>query len=565
MSKKLEEYSREELIEAVRQLKKRKKFGLVWEDKPEKVVQSCQENLPVLDEVKDKAIDITDGPTHLIIEGDNYHSLSALNYTHAGKIDLIYIDPPYNTGNKDFIYNDSYVDKEDTFRHSKWLSFMSKRLALAKSLLCDTGLIFISIDDAEQANLKLLCDQIFGSENFVTNVTVYSNPRGRQSSVNIAQTHEYVLIYQKSSASKINGDRLTDEQKREYSKVDNGRPYREIGLRKRGSDSRREDTPNLYFPIYFNSSTGHISLDSSGGDIELLPRLSDGSDGRWRWGREKVIKDADQLIVRPVNAKNGSSYDIFQKDYLTDDKRRKVKSLWDEKDINYDRAAEEIRALFTDKVFDYAKPLYLLKKIINMAAPEDGIVLDFMAGSGTTGQAVIELNKEDSCSRKFILCTNNENRIAEDITYQRIKRVIKGHGKVDAVPTNARYFKTEFVSKEKTDDQTRLALVDRCTDMIRIRENTFKQIVDEPKFKLFGDSDHYSAIIFDPQRIPEFIKKIEDNDKTKPVSLYIFSYSNYAYDEDIPETELDYSTCPIPESVLEVYKRIFEVEDHLNA
>ncbi len=168
MAKKLHDYTKEELIELVHSLKKAKKFGLVWEDKPEQVAIDCQTKLPVLQEVADRAITKADDqPTNLIIEGDNYHSLSTLNYTHAGKIDVIYIDPPYNTGNKDFIYNDHYVDKEDAFKHSKWLSFMSKRLKLAKQLLTDTGLVFISIDDSEQAHLKLLCDDIFGEVNFV--------------------------------------------------------------------------------------------------------------------------------------------------------------------------------------------------------------------------------------------------------------------------------------------------------------------------------------------------------------------------------------------------------------
>lgn len=170
MSKPLQEYSKDELIALVKSLKKTKKFGLVWEDKPERVVLDCETKLPVLTEADERVIaKAEDQPTNLIIEGDNYHSLSVLNYTHASKIDFIYIDPPYNTGNKDFVYNDSFVDKEDGYRHSKWLSFMEKRLRLAKSLLTDTGVLFISIDDNEYAHLKLLCDDIFGEENFLQN------------------------------------------------------------------------------------------------------------------------------------------------------------------------------------------------------------------------------------------------------------------------------------------------------------------------------------------------------------------------------------------------------------
>ena len=177
MGRRLEEYTHEELIEYIKTLKKQKRFGLVWEDKPENVVRECETKLPVVKEVEEKAIENASGePTNIIIEGDNYHALSVLNYTHAGKIDVIYIDPPYNTGNKDFIYNDCYVDKEDTFRHSKWLSFMEKRLRLAKNLLADDGVIFISIDDNEQANLKLLCDSVFGDNNLLF-YSIKSNQR----------------------------------------------------------------------------------------------------------------------------------------------------------------------------------------------------------------------------------------------------------------------------------------------------------------------------------------------------------------------------------------------------
>jgi adenine-specific DNA-methyltransferase len=165
MPKTLEDYTKEELIDIIKGLKRRKKFGLVWEDKPEEIVSLCEANLPVVEQIPKLAIEkLKDAPTSIIIEGDNYHSLSALNYTHSGKVDVIYIDPPYNTGNKDFLYNDHYVDSEDTFRHSKWLSFMSERLRLAKELLANDGVIFISIDDNEHSYLRVLCNQIFGEE-----------------------------------------------------------------------------------------------------------------------------------------------------------------------------------------------------------------------------------------------------------------------------------------------------------------------------------------------------------------------------------------------------------------
>ncbi|MCX8179110.1 MAG: site-specific DNA-methyltransferase, partial [Candidatus Aenigmarchaeota archaeon] len=188
-----ENWTKEELIEEIKRLKKRKKYGLIWEDKPEEVVELCKKKLPVLKEVKSKEI-ITDKnkPVNLLIEGDNYHALSVLNYTHAGKIDVIYIDPPYNTGNKDFIFNDHYVDKEDAYRHSKWLSFMERRLKLAKNLLKDTGVIFISIDDNEVAQLKILMDDsdLFGAHNFIAILPRKSGVAPRIDAKHISLEHD---------------------------------------------------------------------------------------------------------------------------------------------------------------------------------------------------------------------------------------------------------------------------------------------------------------------------------------------------------------------------------------
>jgi len=199
---KYENYSKEELLNIIEKQEKElkiKKYGLVWdsEREPEQVVLDCENNLPILKRIKSKEIKTDNSEDNIIIEGDNYHALTVLNYTHLGKIDVIYIDPPYNTGNKDFIYNDKYVDKEDGYRHSKWLNFMEKRFNLAANLLKKTGVIFISIDDNEESQLKLLCDKVFGENNFISKILIQSNPRGSQSSTHFATTHEYVLVYAK--------------------------------------------------------------------------------------------------------------------------------------------------------------------------------------------------------------------------------------------------------------------------------------------------------------------------------------------------------------------------------
>jgi len=215
--------------------------------------------------------------------------------------------------------------------------------------------------------------------------------------------------------------------------------------------------------------------------------------------------------------------------------------------------------------FDNPKPLYIAQYLIESIHKEGCTVLDFFAGSGTTGHAVLALNSTNKCQRKFILCTNNENSIAEDITYLRIKKIIEGYGSTQGIPANIRYFKTDFVDKQKSTDGTRAALVARCADMIRIRENCFDQIVDEKSHKFYANADKFVAVIFDPFSLGSVWKELEAaNTSSLPVSLYVFSYSQYAYEDEIPETHLEYKSIPIPESILEVYQRIFRKQENGN-
>lgn len=537
MSKPLQEYSKDELIALVKSLKRTKKFGLVWEDKPERVVLDCETKLPVLTEADERVIaKAEDQPTNLIIEGDNYHSLSVLNYTHASKIDFIYIDPPYNTGNKDFVYNDSFVDKEDGYRHSKWLSFMEKRLRLAKSLLTDTGVLFISIDDNEYAHLKLLCDDIFGEENFLQNF-MWLHGKGKKDRWS-RTLQQYVLCYAKSKEA-VPQWSVQNSASYSFQNPDND----PRGGWFSGSVSFSETRSNKKHKNFF-------SIKSPSG-IEWTRQ----------WQRSK--KEMDELLSQnkiffglAPNFDAVPRVKIFPGDVSEQIPQNIIDGVGTTRD-----AQKMLDDMFDGKVFDYPKPVGLIKHILTFASSKDSVILDFFAGSGTTGHAVLDINKEDGGNRHFILCTNNENDIAENVTYSRINRVIKGYGKEQGIPANVRYFKTDFVNKQKTNDQTRLAIVDRCTDMIRIRENTFTEVLNEADFKLFKDANHYTAIIFDPLKIPEFIRRIEEIDTTKPVNLYNFSYSSYAHDQDIPETVLDFTTCSIPESVLEVYQRIFKTEN----
>lgn len=390
---------------------------------------------------------------NIYVEGDNLEVLKLLQETYLGKIKVIYIDPPYNTG-KDFVYHDKFSSRIDVYKgissdydeignrlyinstangryHTDWLNMMYSRLNIARTFLADDGFIFISIDDNEQANLKKLCDEIFGSCNFVGQIIPIMNPRGSQSSAGIAVNHEYLLVYQKSSLAKLNGLSLNDKQKAEYNKSDSIGLYREIGLRKRGADSRREDSPTLFYPIYYNPDTNEIFLENKKGTLSIIPKLSDGSEGRWRWSKKKVLENKDKLLVRIVKKSSGEEeFDIFEKDYLTIQKRRKVTSLWNEKSMNNEFGTELIKKLFDGKVvFEYTKPIDLMKKILDIASNKNAIVMDFFSGAASMAQAVFESNADNNWDQRFIMIQipqeikteDNENLKITDIGSRRIK------------------------------------------------------------------------------------------------------------------------------------------------
>jgi adenine-specific DNA-methyltransferase len=437
------------------------RFGLNWAGKAEAIRSLQIPSHGTLVPLKDQSVNF-DESENMIIEGDNLEVLKLLQKSYHGKIKMIYIDPPYNTGG-DFIYPDNFKEGLDTYLrysgqateqgfkvstnsenggryHSNWLNMMYPRLFMAKNLLRDDGAIFVSIDDNEIHNLKAMMNEIFGEENFVSQITVLSNPRGRQSDKFVATSHEYVLIYARNSGHfSAGGSELTDKQLADYKHTDeNGKPYRLLGLRQRGAASLREDRPQMYFPIYVNPDDLSISLTKQNkNDQEVLPKKSTGEDGRWSWGKEKVQKDIHLLEARLISGRN--EFDIFVRDALhngddEEEKTSKLKSVWLEKEINYQNAKTEIKELFGESVMDYPKPTYLIKRIIDLANLEDGICMDFFAGSGTTAHSIISRNFESGGKRKYILIQLPE-KISEDtiaykagfraiseITRERVKR-----------------------------------------------------------------------------------------------------------------------------------------------
>ena len=548
--KKLEDYSKEELISIIKSIKKQKKFGLVWEDKPEKVATDCKEKLPVLNEDASKAISKAPGqPTNIIIEGDNYHSLSALNYTHAGKIDIIYIDPPYNTGKKDFTYNDKYVDEEDTYRHSKWLSFMSKRLQLAKELLAKDGVIFISIDDNEFANLKILCDEIFGSSGFINNF-MWLHGKGKKNKQS-RTLQQYTLAYSKVPRDNLNSWSMTKMAQGTFSNPDND----PRGDWFSGSISFSEERSNKKSDKYFE-------IESPSGikwkrqwmctQEEMDEYLK---DNKIYFGTAPEYSNTPRIKIFPTDTNELIPDNIL-------DNCGTTRGAQKELDKMIGRKTNEKGKLVPK--FDNPKPHELIEYLIKITNKKSDItILDFFAGSGTTGHAVLKLNKDEGGNRQFILCTNNENNIAEEVAYPRIEKVIDGYDKVPGLPANLRYFKTNFIEKEETLDKLRRKLSPACEDMIRIREGVFNKTIDDDLFKVFEENGRIVGVIYDRFELEKYIDQIEELETDKPVHLYVFSYDNSGrLDEVTKTTKHEYESQPIPESVLEIYKKIFKDRRH---
>lgn len=366
---------------------------------------------------------------NIYISGDNLDALKHLLKSYAGQVKCIYIDPPYNTGSDGFVYNDNFhftakeleqklsIDEEEAKRildltsrgsstHSAWLMFMSPRLQLARELLSKDGVIFISIDDNEQANLKLLCDYVFGEENMVAQIMVQSNPRGRQSDTFVATVHDYLLCYARDiTQAHIKGQELTEKQKADFCFNDgDGRKYRLLGLRQRGVASLKEDRPDMFFPIYVNPETEEVSLDKKDNWMCVLPHKSDGRDGRWMWGLAKCKSEIQRLVPRFVKKRN--EYDIDVKDYLDKEdgeRSRKRKSIWFDKEINNQNGTQEVNALLGGEYADYPKPSEYINMILDFADAEDCLVVDFFGGSATTADSVMQINTNGKNCRYILV------------------------------------------------------------------------------------------------------------------------------------------------------------------
>lgn len=594
----------------------KKKYGLVWEDKPEDVEEQLRRELPVFKELKDKAIisDNPEAPNHILIEGDNLHALTALTYTHKGKIDVIYIDPPYNTGKKnEFRYNDRWILKEDSFKHSTWLNFMSKRLKLAKNLLADDGVFVCHIDENEFDSLNLLLKtEIFSTESFL-GVIVWNklNPKGEV--VGVATMHEYVLVYAKN--------------KNEFAKLQNSlyrnKPNALTILRKArilfskiGKTEVPEEIKDVVRP--FNYSKKQLNDFKVTYDLELVNKEFQAWINKQAFsGGEKAYKFIDRFgrvfqsvsmaapdkpetrshrpLIHPTTKKccpvpikgwrnTDETMDeliknnliVFGNDETTQPRRKYFleENLLEATPSIYNNGASD-ENLFSNLnlKFPYPKVTSASKYLIQNIHSNPKIVLDFFAGSGTALHATMELNAEDGGNRQCILVTNNENNIAEEVTYERNKRVIEGYknSKDEFVEglaaNNLRYYQTDFVPSSMNDQNRRL-LTERSTELICIKEDCYTDVTNQYKnikpnlARIFNNrKGKYLIVIYHSfvqyeviQELIEIIPTLETDEKVK---IYSFSPEKETIDEEfLPIIDM-IESVPLPESIYNTYKQCF--------
>jgi len=579
----------EELQKEIAKLKssiKKKKFGLVWMDVPESYGDEYENALPVLKEVPDKAVvNDDDKPTHILIEGDNYHALTCLNYTHKGKIDVIYIDPPYNTGAKDWKYNNNYVDENDPWRHSKWVNFMNNRLRVAKNLLKKNGVICVTIDNYEVHNLRLLMEEVFHDVDIVITV-IEHNFRGRAKN-NFALTHEYAIWGIPKGRDIIT--RLKDisgDIKR--------------NLRRTGQGSRRKESPTLFLGIEVDkksldilSVTEPIEEDERLPDTQkegteyVFPIDSNGVERRWYYGPKTIIEGVKNGTLWAKRIKGR-----IEIHYYKPGQPMRRKSVWS--GPKYDGStygSELLTEIIGENDFPFPKSVYAVQECIEAANnSKNAIILDFFAGSGTTAHAVMEMNKQDGGNRQCIVCTNNENNICEEITYPRIKKVINGYefkGKdkevllekklnltsfkkapkileeIEAIKTlegaNFDKFETKIEDNHiSATDKDKIELAHQAGDLLAIAENTLYKVKENNFWQFYENSERYTAVYFREEldEFEAFVEKVEGMEY--PVTVYVFSWGDDEFEAEFEHIEgVKVKTIPLP--ILEIYKSIYNL------
>jgi len=437
-------------------------FGLFWPGKRAARRLASQPSKGTL--VPQPGLGVNEDTTrNIFIEGENLEVLKLLQKSYAGRVKMIYIDPPYNTGN-DFIYSDDYSEPLESYLqrtgqadekgqlvtsnpkgsgrfHSNWLNMMYPRLRLARQLLCDSGVICVSIDDHESHYLQMVLNEIFGEENFIARIVILTNPKGRVLGEHFAQCHDYLMIYSKSPLDNELALPKTDEEIAEqYPEIDEGGRYRLLELRNTHRQFGRFNRPNLFFPLYINPDNGAVSLEKTRGHIEVLPLWDDGFEGCWTWGPGKVEKDNHLLVGKEVRGR----WKVYRKSYAYGDDgevaQKKLQTIWSDNKFHTEKGQASFDDLIPGRIFPSPKPVDLIKILVELATTDDDIVLDFFAGSCTTAQATLEICREKVSKRRFICvqlpemidlstpsgkkALNLGLRTIADIGRERIRRVI---------------------------------------------------------------------------------------------------------------------------------------------
>ena len=601
--KQLDGVTQDERAYLINLVNTKKKYGLVWEDKPEEVEEQLRENLPVLKEVKEKAIiNGEDNPNHILIEGDNLHALTALTFTHEGKIDVIYIDPPYNTGKEnEFRYNDRWILKEDPFKHSMWLNFISKRLRSAKRLLKDDGVFICHIDENEFDALNLLLETEIFSENDFLGVIIWNklNPKGEVAGV--ATMHEYVLIYAKNKENfKILDNILTRSKPNALTILNKAKTlFAKIGKRQVPESVKEVIKPFNYskeiikdFEVIYDLELVNSEFQSwlskqdfSGGEkaYKFIDKKGDVFRGVSMAAPDKPETRSHRPLMHPITnkpcpvpSKGWRNPDItmdkllekgmilFGEDESKQPERKYLlkENLSEVTPSIYNNGASD-EALLKDLNINFPYPKvtsasqYLLKNI----HPNPKVILDFFAGSGTTLHATMALNAEDGGSRQCILVTNNENYICEEVTYERNKRVIQGYTNAKGVAVeglknnNLRYYKSEFVSRD-TSLKNKRELTYLATELLCIKENCYKEEKIAIKdAKLFVNNKVALLVLFDDHIIPDAIEFIKSFEGPK-IKVYVFSIGSDPYTEDFTEVLDKIELCALPDAIYKAYQNV---------
>ncbi len=582
MPKDYKNLSKEDLLKLVEKQDKElssKKYGLCWdsEREPEQVVLDCENNLPVLKRVKGKEIRMNNSENNILIDGDNYHALTVLNYTHKEKIDVIYIDPPYNTGNKSWKYNNNYVEPDDEYYHSKWLNMMEKRLNIAKKLLKKDGCLICAIDENEFANLYLLLNKIFSNYK-IDQVIIVHNPRGVQGK-NFSYIHEYALFVYPDDGKEYIGNRKIEQKDIDWR-----------GLRDNGGESLRTDAKNCFYPMIIENEKiidfGNVvdikkhpksQTIKKGNKFYVYPIDREGIERKWRYARQSVEQIKHLLRAK----KTATGYEIeIGKDFGS------YRTVWIDKKYDANENGSKLVRQITGVDFPYPKSLFTIKDCIAtiIGDKQSAIVLDFFAGSGTTGHAILELNK-DGGNRKFILCTNNElnglekelrkkglsekeiqeHGICRRVCYPRLEKVIKGYKnskgeKVAGLGGNLQYFKTAFVKKTKNKDQVRLNLTEKCTEMLCVKENIFNLKKEAKDYKIFAsnDNDKFLCVYYNfiDDSFDGFLKDIKILKGRK--IIYMFS-EDAKTDKGLFAGIENFVIEAIPQKILDVYDQMIKM------